>query len=731
MKGNPIIHLGVLTIIVGTLVSTTAQADPLIPAVLQERVILKDYPPDKTYDSDHAYDIVKSGNYLYVAGYPGLDAVEIYEDPGEPGVKKLSWLDAHRLGTGHHMYGVAVPVQYPNLYTAYWSPWCGLTFYSLADPAHPLHLGQRDTGYHTFHVEVQEDVLYVSRGVSDPGSIIVYDIATNPASPAEKKRVNPTGAASHITNAVRFGDYLYFGAGRYIYVYNSVDAYNPTYVTKRTIESLSTKLAIYDNYLFVGSEENIPYSGNNPGGIYVLSLANPASPVNVEAGNAPAWTGGSGTRVKDLHIQGHYLAIPWNTNVLTFDISDPENIIQIPGQNPIRILWDDDGDGTPESPKPNTMPPYQDGDEFHDGYAHCITGAGNYIYVGTTTDGGHLGTESIYGARVYSIQIAEGEIEDPTDEVWVDLDSPDIENGVVHPEGGDGDTVPVEQGGRWCRQNVNPSEDFYFMFKVSDSYVYAGSKPDLYIGIDYYDEGYGSLTLQYDAPGHAYTNGGSVTLTNTLTWKQHVYHITDAYFANRQNFDADFRIFGGTNTTFYLDVVHVAEEPPIPAIELSLASIVRSVPSGVSLSNDGFLVSNVGRGTLYYTITDDAGWLEVSPDNGKNRGDTDIIDVVYSTSGLTTGNYPATITVVDPNSSNSPQTISVLVQILVAGDFDPADGDVDQEDFGFFQNCYSGDGKLYQEGCEAADFDSDLDIDLSDFAKLYNCMAGANNPPGC
>ncbi|UCD28002.1 MAG: hypothetical protein JSV03_13015, partial [Planctomycetota bacterium] len=49
-----------------------------------------------------------------------------------------------------------------------------------------------------------------------------------------------------------------------------------------------------------------------------------------------------------------------------------------------------------------------------------------------------------------------------------------------------------------------------------------------------------------------------------------------------------------------------------------------------------------------------------------------------------------------------------------AGDFEP-DGDVDQEDFGYLQICLSGAGSLPVSGCQNADLDRDLDVDLDDF----------------
>ena len=72
----------------------------------------------------------------------------------------------------------------------------------------------------------------------------------------------------------------------------------------------------------------------------------------------------------------------------------------------------------------------------------------------------------------------------------------------------------------------------------------------------------------------------------------------------------------------------------------------------------------------------------------------------------------------------------MLVVYNADGDFDD-DNDVDQEDFGFLQACYSGSGILFQPGCGIADFNSDLDIDQEDFSEFMNCMKGPNQPSGC
>ncbi|UCD29256.1 MAG: fibronectin type III domain-containing protein, partial [Planctomycetota bacterium] len=66
----------------------------------------------------------------------------------------------------------------------------------------------------------------------------------------------------------------------------------------------------------------------------------------------------------------------------------------------------------------------------------------------------------------------------------------------------------------------------------------------------------------------------------------------------------------------------------------------------------------------------------------------------------------------------------------VPGDFEP-DGDVDQEDFGYLQNCFSGSGSLPTQDCQNADLDGDLDVDLQDFLIFQGCMGGSGNTPGC
>jgi hypothetical protein len=162
-----------------------------------------------------------------------------------------------------------------------------------------------------------------------------------------------------------------------------------------------------------------------------------------------------------------------------------------------------------------------------------------------------------------------------------------------------------------------------------------------------------------------------------------------------------------------------------PVIGLSTDAWSRSVVATLDLPNDTFTVRNAGVGTLSYTISDDADWLSCSPTSGDSTGEADSITVSYSTAGLATGPYHAVVTVSDPNATPISRTIAVEVQVKpIPGDFDD-DHDVDQQDFGSFQVCYSGSGVIQTDpACQGADLDGDNDVDAADFAIFQGCFRG-------
>lgn len=165
-----------------------------------------------------------------------------------------------------------------------------------------------------------------------------------------------------------------------------------------------------------------------------------------------------------------------------------------------------------------------------------------------------------------------------------------------------------------------------------------------------------------------------------------------------------------------------------PLISLSTQTLKRTVDYGHALSGDTFTVANGGAATLNYAISVNHPWLAVSPTSGSSAGETDSIAVAYDVEGLAIGQHVAVIEVRDDGSSppavNSPQTITVTVDVRsVLPDLDH-DGDVDQEDFGRFQTCYSN-GESIPPACVEADFNHDELVSQSDFAVFLGCMSGA------
>ena len=72
--------------------------------------------------------------------------------------------------------------------------------------------------------------------------------------------------------------------------------------------------------------------------------------------------------------------------------------------------------------------------------------------------------------------------------------------------------------------------------------------------------------------------------------------------------------------------------------------------------------------------------------------------------------------------------VATLTIVAPPGDFD-YDGDLDQEDFGHFQACFSGFSVPQNDpDCQLAKFDDDADVDQADLQAFMACMSGANVP---
>lgn len=97
------------------------------------------------------------------------------------------------------------------------------------------------------------------------------------------------------------------------------------------------------------------------------------------------------------------------------------------------------------------------------------------------------------------------------------------------------------------------------------------------------------------------------------------------------------------------------------------------INNGASTCVQTLYIYNGGGGTLNWTVGADASWINLYPSSGMGGG---AVTIGINTLGLTTGFYEGTITVSDPNVSNSPQTAVVYLTVK--------NGSQDQIPFGTF-----------------------------------------------
>jgi hypothetical protein len=100
---------------------------------------------------------------------------------------------------------------------------------------------------------------------------------------------------------------------------------------------------------------------------------------------------------------------------------------------------------------------------------------------------------------------------------------------------------------------------------------------------------------------------------------------------------------------------------PIPVLSVTPAEFTfDATEGGANPPAQTLTVDNVGDGSLDWTASEDAGWLNVDPTTGSD-GDSSAVTVDMT--GLTPGTYVDTITITDPLASNSPVHVPVTFNI--------------------------------------------------------------------
>ncbi|MCP4712469.1 MAG: hypothetical protein GY869_27920, partial [Planctomycetes bacterium] len=110
--------------------------------------------------------------------------------------------------------------------------------------------------------------------------------------------------------------------------------------------------------------------------------------------------------------------------------------------------------------------------------------------------------------------------------------------------------------------------------------------------------------------------------------------------------------------TMYITVVEGYIE--LSTLELTYFGLV----GDAALTDQVFTIRNSGGGSLDWEITEDCSWLSVLPASGSSTGEEDIVTVQADVTGLPEGIYVDQLSVSDPDAQNSPQTVTVTVNVL-------------------------------------------------------------------
>lgn len=134
--------------------------------------------------------------------------------------------------------------------------------------------------------------------------------------------------------------------------------------------------------------------------------------------------------------------------------------------------------------------------------------------------------------------------------------------------------------------------------------------------------------------------------------------------ANVTDTDKDPSVDGDTLKVDYICLrTEGWETPPEISLDHTLLNFgaIRSVTASGAQT---VMIGNSGGGALNWTAASSSSWLRVSPAAGAGAGE---ISASVDITGLSEGIYPGTLTITDPNASNSPRTVAVTLKVYGAG----------------------------------------------------------------
>jgi hypothetical protein len=112
-------------------------------------------------------------------------------------------------------------------------------------------------------------------------------------------------------------------------------------------------------------------------------------------------------------------------------------------------------------------------------------------------------------------------------------------------------------------------------------------------------------------------------------------------------------------TAYANELIFTTSEPP--QIELNRTRLnFGAVIGGARTGSQDFIIGNSGGGSLNWTASASDEWIQVTPAGGSGAA---LVMVSIDPTGLAVGTYTGTISIIDASASNSPQSISVFLNI--------------------------------------------------------------------
>jgi hypothetical protein len=117
-------------------------------------------------------------------------------------------------------------------------------------------------------------------------------------------------------------------------------------------------------------------------------------------------------------------------------------------------------------------------------------------------------------------------------------------------------TTPETIGGEPARKATAGM----ILFDVNDTYIKNGNARDIFITVEYFDNGTGDFSLQYDSTSQVNRIAGTITRRNTNQWRRATFYLNDAYFSNALANGSDFALVAA-GRDLYVRGVYVARAP--------------------------------------------------------------------------------------------------------------------------------------------------------------------------